>query len=1843
MSGKSKLIVDQALKLISGAGPETANKIRAYHGTSGSRIRQISENDTLRELKNFGPDTFLTENLEDARGYSGRGEDPHVYETELRISNPFVTDDYDYYAGAFQYSPELKSKGYDAVQYKPKDGQSQYMVFDPENIKIIKIIRPENRQKGEMFLGGRTGYASKGRVIGDVVDQALKLIMGVGETSVPKIKAYHVSPYDFETFKPSEFRGSTFFASTPERAKRGANAARNEMVMDTSTDLPPANYKTYEVEIDPTKIKGLHLSPSEIEWFSGLPNKIVGDEALDAATRAGMPHGLTWDDFYDYHPISEGVFEYTKKATPPSISYEDAYKTGRNVYRRQHSHYAPEADEKFAAEKTRNSGMGGYLVEDEAGTSLAVSDPDIVKILKKYSAGGRTGYASKGRVGVVGNIVDKALDLVMGEGDEAAQAGIRAYHSSPHDFDKFDLSKIGTGEGAQAYGHGLYFAESPEVSGRGGQYWNKFNSDRYRKLGPYDTHAAEMLKAQNWDREKTSEKLRELSQKYMDEAKSAANEDSKRRALYSAEGNRLSADLLDAGYHVGPHTYEVNIAADPNQLLDWDKPLSEQPEQVAKVFKRLGENDASKYGEGGGLSYYMGDPESYSGENIYRYLASQFGGPKVSEILKAEGIPGIKFLDAGSRGAATTTQSHIDYLKNQLAINEQSTLKAQSNRYTPKDYIKQLEAERNDLTAQIDKLSKETSPTHNYVIFDDKLISIIRKYGIAGASAMVGYDLLDNLDPVQAKAAAIADREYQETAQREEKAGGGKAVKEALRIAQEGIEALSRGEGKSPKELLGGFANQKPRVPFEEWRYEFEPTADLLASKEFNPESLKPGDVIIPLVGDRTSTGRKITSIAGQPLEVPAITEGGPDYMRGPSQQSDKSVWASGKGVITGLEGRIQNALRASEAKGYKYPNVYGSYVAMGPQSGDFSTHTAEAVMGMLPGSKIKRADVKEFDAKMREKFADWPGLQSPKAADYVINANAGEHRKAFLDVMDSAYWRDKGFPEVSLARYATTTPELVASPTEAAGYNIARITPSEKPEVITKVHRSYPSTMHGEYVGGLPSGLTRDELFTQFSRGFDADPPERNYVMAKRRSFGMDPNAFQVMEGQDIEDLIRKVTALKDEYADGGEVYDDDDINDALRIAKDNGGATGGVFMEDATGNKYDAQGNVIPPEVPGPNPQRSNGDMSATYRALESAKPVVKEKSDHEVWQSFTPEVRAKFSQEYPSYAAEMRKQDVAASKKQVQAMPENLRSMTHPLSPIQTSIGVGRVEMPLLGINYEFPTIEKSDYITGETYRPAESTLQSLYDFKTVPFYYTPFTAGPAAAIDVAEGMASGDPTTASLAVLFGPGGKYSKAAGIAGINYFMDPANAQAGPSKLIANAIDVAKAGIRAFHGSPHDFPPVRLIEMPDGTRLYQNMLENMDTPEGAKILEEYPLGRFDMSKIGTGEGAQAYGHGLYFAENEGIARSYRDALSPKQGQHNTFDGKRLNPSYIKQLQNSQDPAVSDFFRMYSSKSNSTKDLEQFAEEAIARSIQERDMYAKRAEEFRANPPYKSTYTAEDYDRFVSNYDKDIAKLQSVRDRIKHEKAKTLGHMYEVNIAADPNTFLDWDKPLSEQSKSVQEALAAMDPDMYAPGGADYDPSELGQIVYQRLANQKRDYGIDSGRKNLTTLGGAQAGATSDLQGFGIPGIKYLDAGSRQPAQMSQQLDSLKSQLFDAELKLEDATKKGKRHTAMVLGHQVDKLKKQIFIAQQPQSHNYVVFDDNLISIIRKYGIAGASAMVGYNLLERMDPKQALAATLADEEYQANKKNRDRGGSVTGGKSYDNDASVAHALALTREY
>src|SRR5215472_5232639 len=73
---------------------------------------------------------------------------------------------------------------------------------------------------------------------------------------------------------------------------------------------------------------------------------------------------------------------------------------------------------------------------------------------------------------------------------------------------------------------------------------------------------------------------------------------------------------------------------------------------------------------------------------------------------------------------------------------------------------------------------------------------------------------------------------------------------------------------------------------------------------------------------------------------------------------------------------------------------------------------------------------------------------------------------------------------------------------------------------------------------------------------------------------------------------------------------------------------------------------------------------------------------------------------------------------------------------------------------------------------------------------------------------------------------------------------------------------------------------------------YANVLAGMDAGPIGSIRayhgSPYAFEKFDPAKIGTGEGAQAYGHGLYFAGSEAVARNYRDKLSWPQ-QQTSFD------------------------------------------------------------------------------------------------------------------------------------------------------------------------------------------------------------------------------------------------------------------------------------------------------------------------------------------------------------------
>ena len=98
-----------------------------------------------------------------------------------------------------------------------------------------------------------------------------------------------------------------------------------------------------------------------------------------------------------------------------------------------------------------------------------------------------------------------------------------------------------------------------------------------------------------------------------------------------------------------------------------------------------------------------------------------------------------------------------------------------------------------------------------------------------------------------------------------------------------------------------------------------------------------------------------------------------------------------------------------------------------------------------------------------------------------------------------------------------------------------------------------------------------------------------------------------------------------------------------------------------------------------------------------------------------------------------------------------------------------------------------------------------------------------------------------------------------------------------------------------------------------------------------------------------------------------------------------------------------------------------------------------------------------------------------------------------GNTYRVKIIADKEKFLDLDKPLSEQSDFVRKALEE-NPDPVIAGTA----AKWGHDVQ----NMMRRIGYHIGPKEMNDTVAREAAASRALADAGIPGIKYLDEGSR---------------------------------------------------------------------------------------------------------------------------------------------
>ena len=287
-------------------------------------------------------------------------------------------------------------------------------------------------------------------------------------------------------------------------------------------------------------------------------------------------------------------------------------------------------------------------------------------------------------------------------------------------------------------------------------------------------------------------------------------------------------------------------------------------------------------------------------------------------------------------------------------------------------------------------------------------------------------------------------------------------------------------------------------------------------------------------------------------------------------------------------------------------------------------------------------------------------------------------------------------------------------------------------------------------------------------------------------------------------------------------------------------------------------------------------------------------------------------------------------------------------------------------------------------------------------------------------------------------------------------------------------------------------------------------------------------GKFDISKVGTGEGAQAYGHGMYFAEAPQVAETYRRA------------GGGLEVRYPKPLEElGINPKVA---------TNSMDFDENPVNQALGRIAKGLRTTALDYPDV----PIDQKLVKEHFDEYIRLLDDKLpaeaAQKKALQDLVSKEGYPEIGfggNLYKVDIPDEyiPN-MLDWDKPINQQTAKVQEIARQLDPNLLAdtphlivrgqprhwtevvdkiedlqnpkiikllkkiygesaevmPYG-DYLASKMtGQELYRNLSNptqwskEAAPYAMKAGMED--------AAVSAKLNELGVKGIRYKDAMSR---------------------------------------------------------------------------------------------------------------------------------------------
>ncbi len=225
----------------------------------------------------------------------------------------------------------------------------------------------------------------------------------------------------------------------------------------------------------------------------------------------------------------------------------------------------------------------------------------------------------------------------------------KAYHGSPYTFDHFDLGAIGTGEGNQAHGWGLYFAQDKKIAenykdilgansgevitgktkykiNEDGDWYDENTGNIIDDITPLSMALTEVLETGN------SNKAIEHLQEFIKSKEGKTAQTVISQVKRAKEAIKLLKKNEFAG-HEQKTAFEVEIPED-NELIDEFKNINEQPRKVQAAIRKAWKE----------IGYKPSALQYMSGREFYKQLASELGGEKAaSEKLNSLGVKGITY------------------------------------------------------------------------------------------------------------------------------------------------------------------------------------------------------------------------------------------------------------------------------------------------------------------------------------------------------------------------------------------------------------------------------------------------------------------------------------------------------------------------------------------------------------------------------------------------------------------------------------------------------------------------------------------------------------------------------------------------------------------------------------------------------------------------------------------------------------------------------------------------------------------------------------------------------------------------------------------------------------------------------------------------------------------------------------------------------------------------------------------------------------------------------------------------------------------------------------------------